>query len=66
MPTVRTGAVVVDVPDGRLLGDVEFETVRQKTSYITPIPGGVSPLTVTMHLCNTIASAERHLQARAA
>jgi methylenetetrahydrofolate dehydrogenase (NADP+)/methenyltetrahydrofolate cyclohydrolase len=70
-PMVRTGAVVVDVginrlPDGRLLGDVEFETVRQKASYITPVPGGVGPMTVTMLLCNTIASAERHLQARAA
>ena len=70
-PMVRTGSVVVDVginrlPDGRLLGDVEFETVRQKTSYLTPVPGGVGPMTVTMLLCNTIASAERHLQARAA
>jgi methylenetetrahydrofolate dehydrogenase (NADP+) / methenyltetrahydrofolate cyclohydrolase len=70
-PMVRTGAVVVDVginrlPDGRLLGDVEFETVRQKASYITPVPGGVGPMTVTMLLCNTIASAERFLQAKAA
>jgi methylenetetrahydrofolate dehydrogenase (NADP+)/methenyltetrahydrofolate cyclohydrolase len=70
-PMVRTGAVVIDVginrlPDGRLLGDVEFETVRQKTSYITPVPGGVGPMTVTMLLCNTIASAERFHQARAA
>ena len=70
-PMVRTGAVVVDVginrlPDGRLLGDVEFETVRRKASYITPVPGGVGPMTVTMLLCNTIASAERHLQAKAA
>jgi len=45
---------------------VEFETVRQKTSYITPVPGGVGPMTVTMLLCNTIASAERFHQARAA
>ncbi|HEX4331034.1 MAG TPA: tetrahydrofolate dehydrogenase/cyclohydrolase catalytic domain-containing protein [Usitatibacter sp.] len=70
-PMVRTGAVVIDVginrlPDGRLLGDVEFETVRQKASYITPVPGGVGPMTVTMLLCNTIASAERFHQARAA
>jgi methylenetetrahydrofolate dehydrogenase (NADP+)/methenyltetrahydrofolate cyclohydrolase len=70
-PMVRTGAVVVDVginrlPDGRLLGDVEFETVRHKTSHITPVPGGVGPMTVTMLLCNTIASAERFQQARAA
>jgi methylenetetrahydrofolate dehydrogenase (NADP+)/methenyltetrahydrofolate cyclohydrolase len=70
-PMVRTGAVVVDVginrlPDGRLLGDVEFETVRQKASYITPVPGGVGPMTVTMLLANTIASAERFQQPRAA
>lgn len=70
-PMVRRGAVVIDVginrlPDGRLLGDVEFETVRQKASYITPVPGGVGPMTVTMLLCNTIGSAERFQQARAA
>jgi methylenetetrahydrofolate dehydrogenase (NADP+) / methenyltetrahydrofolate cyclohydrolase len=61
---VRTGAVVIDVginrlPDGRLVGDVDFEGVRQKASYITPVPGGVGPMTVTMLLANTIASAER-------
>ena len=70
-PMVRTGAVVVDVginrlPDGRLLGDVDFEGVSRKASYITPVPGGVGPMTVTMLLCNTIASAERFLQAKAA
>lgn len=61
---VKTGAVVIDVginrlPDGRLVGDVDFEGVRQKASYITPVPGGVGPMTVTMLLVNTIASAER-------
>jgi len=70
-PMVRTGAVVVDVginrlPGGGFRGDVEFETVRQKASHITPVPGGVGPMTVTMLLCNTIASAERFLQAKAA
>jgi methylenetetrahydrofolate dehydrogenase (NADP+)/methenyltetrahydrofolate cyclohydrolase len=64
---VKTGAVVIDVginrlPDGRLVGDVDFEGVRQKASYITPVPGGVGPMTVTMLLVNTIASAERHAQ----
>ena len=67
---VKTGAVVIDVgitrlADGRLVGDVDFEGVRQKASYITPVPGGVGPMTVTMLLVNTIASAERaaaHLQ----
>jgi methylenetetrahydrofolate dehydrogenase (NADP+)/methenyltetrahydrofolate cyclohydrolase len=61
---VRTGAVVIDVginrlPDGRLVGDVDFEGVRQKASHITPVPGGVGPMTVTMLLYNTVASAER-------
>jgi methylenetetrahydrofolate dehydrogenase (NADP+) / methenyltetrahydrofolate cyclohydrolase len=60
---VKTGAVVIDVginrrEDGRLVGDVDFEGVRQKASYITPVPGGVGPMTVTMLLVNTIASAE--------
>jgi methylenetetrahydrofolate dehydrogenase (NADP+)/methenyltetrahydrofolate cyclohydrolase len=61
---VKTGAVVIDVginrlPDGRITGDVDFEGARQKASYITPVPGGVGPMTVTMLLENTIASAER-------
>jgi methylenetetrahydrofolate dehydrogenase (NADP+) / methenyltetrahydrofolate cyclohydrolase len=61
---VKSGAVVIDVginrlPDGRLVGDVDFEGVRQKASYITPVPGGVGPMTVTMLLFNTITSAER-------
>jgi len=61
---VKTGAVVIDVginrlPDGKLVGDVDFEGVKEKASYITPVPGGVGPMTVTMLLENTIASAER-------
>ena len=61
---IRTGAVVIDVginrlPDGRLVGDVDFEGVKQKASYITPVPGGVGPMTVTMLLENTVAAAER-------
>jgi methylenetetrahydrofolate dehydrogenase (NADP+)/methenyltetrahydrofolate cyclohydrolase len=60
---VRTGAVVIDVginrlPDGRLVGDVDFEGVKKKASYITPVPGGVGPMTVTMLLHNTLRSAE--------
>ena len=63
-PMVKTGAVVIDVginrlPDGRLVGDVDFDAVRKKASYITPVPGGVGPMTVTMLLVNTIQSAER-------
>jgi methylenetetrahydrofolate dehydrogenase (NADP+) / methenyltetrahydrofolate cyclohydrolase len=61
---VKTGVVVIDVginrlPDGRLVGDVDFEGVRQKASMITPVPGGVGPMTITMLLHNTIVSAER-------
>jgi methylenetetrahydrofolate dehydrogenase (NADP+) / methenyltetrahydrofolate cyclohydrolase len=61
---VRTGAVVIDVginrlPDGRIVGDVDFEGVRHKASLITPVPGGVGPMTVTMLLYNTLRSAER-------
>jgi methylenetetrahydrofolate dehydrogenase (NADP+)/methenyltetrahydrofolate cyclohydrolase len=61
---VKSGAVVIDVginrlPDGRIVGDVDFEGVRHKASYITPVPGGVGPMTVTMLLFNTINSAER-------
>ena len=61
---VKTGAVVIDVginrlADGRLVGDVDFEGVRQKASHITPVPGGVGPMTVTMLLHNTIQAAER-------
>jgi len=67
-PMVRRGAVVIDVginrlPDGRFVGDVDFDAVREKASYITPVPGGVGPMTVTMLLCNTIQSAE-HFAAR--
>jgi methylenetetrahydrofolate dehydrogenase (NADP+)/methenyltetrahydrofolate cyclohydrolase len=61
---VKTGAVVIDVgfnrlPDGRIVGDVDFEGVKEKASYITPVPGGVGQMTVTMLLHNTILSAER-------
>jgi methylenetetrahydrofolate dehydrogenase (NADP+)/methenyltetrahydrofolate cyclohydrolase len=61
---VRTGAVVIDVginrlADGRLVGDVDFLGVSQKASYITPVPGGVGPMTVSMLLVNTIAACKR-------
>jgi methylenetetrahydrofolate dehydrogenase (NADP+)/methenyltetrahydrofolate cyclohydrolase len=63
-PMVRTGAVVIDVginrlPDGRLVGDVDFEAVKEKASYITPVPGGVGPMTVSMLMWNTVQAAER-------
>ena len=63
---VRTGAVVIDVginrlPDGRIVGDVDFEGVSKKASAITPVPGGVGPMTIAMLLFNTVESAERSL-----
>jgi methylenetetrahydrofolate dehydrogenase (NADP+) / methenyltetrahydrofolate cyclohydrolase len=61
---VKTGVVVIDVginrlPDGRLVGDVDFEGVSKKASLISPVPGGVGPMTITMLLHNTLISAER-------
>ena len=63
-PMVKTGAVVIDVginrlPNGKLVGDVDFEGVRRKASHITPVPGGVGPMTVTMLIWNTVQAAER-------
>jgi methylenetetrahydrofolate dehydrogenase (NADP+)/methenyltetrahydrofolate cyclohydrolase len=65
---VRSGAVVIDVginrlPDNSITGDVDFEGVRKKASHITPVPGGVGPMTVTMLLENTILAAERSARA---
>jgi len=61
---VKPGAVVIDVgmnrnPEGKLCGDVDYEGVRQVASHITPVPGGVGPMTITMLLVNTLESAER-------
>ena len=61
---VKPGAVVLDVgmnrnDEGKLCGDVDFEGVRQVAGYITPVPGGVGPMTITMLLVNTLESAER-------
>jgi methylenetetrahydrofolate dehydrogenase (NADP+)/methenyltetrahydrofolate cyclohydrolase len=61
---VKRGAVVIDVgfnrlPDGKLAGDVDFNSVKEMASYITPVPGGVGPMTITMLLANTVHSAER-------
>ena len=59
---VKEGAVVIDVginrnEAGKLCGDVDFEKVAPKTSWITPVPGGVGPMTIAMLLCNTFAAA---------
>ncbi len=68
---VRRGAVVVDVgmnrdADGKLCGDVEFAAARERAAFITPVPGGVGPMTVAMLLANTVAAAERAYSERAA
>lgn len=61
---VKPGAAVIDVginrlPGGRLAGDVDFEGVLKKAAYLTPVPGGVGPMTVAMLVANTVAAAER-------
>ena len=67
---VKPGAVVIDVginrlpaeEGGKLCGDVDFEAVKEVASLITPVPGGVGPMTITMLLANTIEAAERELE----
>ena len=61
---VKEGAVVIDVgmnrrPDGKLTGDVDFASVEPKASYITPVPGGVGPMTITMLMQNTLTAAKQ-------
>ncbi|MEI6732774.1 MAG: bifunctional methylenetetrahydrofolate dehydrogenase/methenyltetrahydrofolate cyclohydrolase FolD [Comamonadaceae bacterium] len=61
---VKPGAIVIDVgmnrnPAGKLCGDVDFAGVREVASFITPVPGGVGPMTITMLLVNTLEAAER-------
>ena len=63
-PMVKPGAVVIDVgvnrlPDGKLAGDVDYDAVAHIASRITPVPGGVGPMTIAMLLANTVKSAER-------
>ena len=63
---VKEGAVVIDVGinrvDGKLIGDVDFAAVSQKASLITPVPGGVGPMTIAMLLQNAISCAERAMR----
>jgi methylenetetrahydrofolate dehydrogenase (NADP+)/methenyltetrahydrofolate cyclohydrolase len=63
---VKPGAIVIDIginrlADGRLVGDVDFASVSHVASAITPVPGGVGPMTIAMLLINTLESAERRL-----
>lgn len=61
---VKDGAVVIDVginrtADGKLCGDVDFEAVKDKTSFITPVPGGAGPMTIAMLMANTVTAAKK-------
>jgi methylenetetrahydrofolate dehydrogenase (NADP+)/methenyltetrahydrofolate cyclohydrolase len=62
---VKEGAVIIDVGvnrvDGKLVGDVDFEAIKEKASYITPVPGGVGPMTITSLLENTLECFERRM-----
>lgn len=64
---IKPGAVVIDVgvnrlPNGKLAGDVEFESAKERASWISPVPGGVGPMTICMLLFNTLRAAKDSLQ----
>jgi len=64
---VKDGAIVIDIginrlENGKLVGDVDFENVSKKASYITPVPGGVGPMTIAMLLQNTLKAAKRRVK----
>jgi methylenetetrahydrofolate dehydrogenase (NADP+)/methenyltetrahydrofolate cyclohydrolase len=66
---VKAGAMVIDVginrsADGKLVGDVDYGAALQRAGWITPVPGGVGPMTIAMLLCNTVLSAERRAKAQ--
>jgi methylenetetrahydrofolate dehydrogenase (NADP+)/methenyltetrahydrofolate cyclohydrolase len=66
---VKPGAVVIDVginrlDDGRLVGDVDYDPAAERASWITPVPGGVGPMTVAMLMKNTLEAAERRQAGR--
>ncbi|MGA8145968.1 MAG: bifunctional methylenetetrahydrofolate dehydrogenase/methenyltetrahydrofolate cyclohydrolase FolD [Gallionellaceae bacterium] len=61
---IKPGAAVIDVginrlPDGKLCGDVDFDSAKEVAGWITPVPGGVGPMTITMLMANTVLAAER-------
>ena len=60
---IKPGAIVIDVgtnrtPEGKLRGDVDFESAKERAGWITPVPGGVGPMTIAMLLANTLRAAE--------
>jgi methylenetetrahydrofolate dehydrogenase (NADP+)/methenyltetrahydrofolate cyclohydrolase len=64
---IKPGAVVIDVgvnrlPNGKLVGDVEFESAKERAAWISPVPGGVGPMTICMLLYNTLRAAKESLQ----
>jgi methylenetetrahydrofolate dehydrogenase (NADP+)/methenyltetrahydrofolate cyclohydrolase len=66
---IKAGAAVIDVginrlPSGKLAGDVDYAAARERAGWITPVPGGVGPMTIAMLLCNAILAAERHAAAQ--
>ena len=66
---VKDGVIIIDIGinranDGKLVGDVDFEKVSKKCSYITPVPGGVGPMTISMLLSNTLKATKAHANER--
>jgi len=66
---VKDGAIIIDIginhtDEGKLVGDVDFENVSKKSSFITPVPGGVGPMTIAMLLSNTIKAAKANAKER--
>ncbi len=64
---IKPGAAVIDVginrlPNGKLVGDVDFDSAKEVAGYLTPVPGGVGPMTITMLVANTVEAAERNAQ----
>ena len=60
---IKKGVIIIDIGinfvNGKLIGDVDFNNVKEKCSYITPVPGGVGPMTISMLMKQTIESSER-------
>ncbi|MFZ5446863.1 MAG: bifunctional methylenetetrahydrofolate dehydrogenase/methenyltetrahydrofolate cyclohydrolase FolD [Myxococcota bacterium] len=66
---IKPGAIVIDVgmnrgADGKLTGDVEFDVARERAAWITPVPGGVGPMTIAMLMSNTVSAAKRRMAAK--